>query len=262
MKQSCRLRIGLFACLALLPSVFAQQAAPPLNDLLHQLQDNLDQYRKLVPSFYCSEHVVCDANYAGSRMYRATDSIFRVVRNDSGKLIESREVKAINGTPVSRKHLEGPVTLGGVFAGGLATVSESGKACMHYSLEEEATGQPAKDLVILFRALPEAGNNPGCVLGEEGAGRVLIDPATLQVTKMELQAPHHALNTGEHGMWKISIAYAPVALGGKTFWMPATLNSTLVTERAKTPTVYTYFAHYDDYHKLEVTSRIVPDPTH
>jgi hypothetical protein len=241
-----------------------QPTSPTLDNILHQLQDNLDQYRKLVPSFYCSEHVVSDANYGGDRLYRATDSIFRVVRNDAEKLIESREVKAINGTPVTRQHLDGPVALGGVFAGGLATVSENGKACMHYAFQPDAPlqpdvpGHPGKYLVVHFSTLPEAQNVSACVLKGEGTGRVLIDPTTLQVTKMELQAPHHALNTGEHGLWKITIDYAPVALGGKTFWMPAILNSTLVTEAAQTPTVYTYFAHYYDYHKLEVTSRVVP----
>ena len=265
-RSRLRLHLVLCAHLAALPSVLAQQqTVSSLEDILQHLQDNLDQYRKLVPSFYCNEHVVSDANYAGERQYRATDSIFRVLRDDSGKLIESREVKAINGAPVSRKHLDGPVILGGVFTGGLATVSESGKACMHYALQQDVPVQPGapgylgKSLIIKFNALPDARNNPDCVLKEDGAGRVLIDPVTLQVTKMELQAPDHAMNTGEYGLWKIAIDYAPVSLGGKAFWMPSILNSTLVTEQATTPTVYTYFAHYYDYHKLEVTSRIVPN---
>jgi hypothetical protein len=250
----------LTLCLVFTALVVSAQQLPAstLADILHHLQDNLDQYQKFVPSFYCSEHVVSDANYGGERQYRATDSSFRVARGPAGRLIESREIKSINGTPVRGQHLDGPVTLGGVFTGGLVPVSESERACMHYTLQSNASAQADKFLVIHFNKLPEAENKQGCVLKEDGAGLVLVDPATMQVTKMELQAPHHTLNTGEHGLWKIVIDYAPTALAGKTFWMPTVLNSTLVTDDKKSPTIYSYFAHYYDYHKLEVTSRIVP----
>jgi hypothetical protein len=245
-------------------SVPAQQPIAPypatltLEDILHHLEANLHQYRKFVPNFYCSEHVVSSLTSPESRQYEATDSTFRVARSRSGELLESREINAVNGSPVSRKQLGGPAILLGVFNGGLATVSEGEKSCMHYDLQPMQPGHPEKPFVIHFSTLPEARQRPECILKDDGAGRVFVDPTSLQVTRMELQAPHHRIETGEIGVWKISVDYAPVVLAGQTFWMPKILNSTLITNGAHSLAVYSYLAHYYDYHKLEVTSRILP----
>jgi hypothetical protein len=75
---------------------------------------------------------------------------------------------------------------------------------------------------------------------------------------MELRAPNHTINPSEVGIWYISINYAPILLVGQTFWMPTTLTSTATPSGAQVPTVYSFSARYTDYHKLEVTSHIVP----
>jgi len=79
----------------------------------------------------------------------------------------------------------------------------------------------------LERFVPDTKHRSACVLKEEGSGRVFIDPTTAQVTRMELMAPHHAINYAEVGVWNISISYAPVSFVGQTFWMPATIISTV-----------------------------------
>jgi hypothetical protein len=75
---------------------------------------------------------------------------------------------------------------------------------------------------------------------------------------MELRVPNHVINPGEVGVWYISIDYAPILLVGQTFWMPTALTSTATASDVYTPTVYSFSARYTDYHKLEVTSHIVP----
>jgi hypothetical protein len=75
---------------------------------------------------------------------------------------------------------------------------------------------------------------------------------------MELMAPHHHINGTEVGTWYISIDYAPTVLAGQTLWMPTTITSTETPANVYTPTVYSFSATYTDYHKLEVTSHIVP----
>ena len=87
---------------------------------------------------------------------------------------------------------------------------------------------------------------------------MFVDPATMQVTRMELRAPSHRINPSEVGIWYISITYAPILLTGQTFWMPTALTSTASPSDAQVPAVYSFSARYTDYHKLEVTSRIVP----
>jgi hypothetical protein len=105
---------------------------------------------------------------------------------------------------------------------------------------------------------------------EDLSGRVQIDPVTMQVTHLEFTAPHHFIGTAEQptyyglrleanwivGQWDVTVEYAPVVLEGKRFWLPTKISdrmrSSLVVNR------WSYDATYSNYHKLEVTSRILP----
>jgi hypothetical protein len=236
------------------------QAAPPpsLAEILLRLEGNLNHYDKDVPNFFCNEHVVSSLSYAKKNQSTVTDSHFRVVRTSSGTLTESHEIQAVNGTPAKGEHVGGPTSVSGVFTGGLDTVSLSQNACMSYTLEPIDPGHPNQPYVIQFTSLPNTQRRPECVLREDGAGRVFVDPATMQVTRMELRAPNHVINPAEAGLWHISIDYAPVLLVGKTFWMPSTLTSTATPSGVYTPIVYSFSARYSDYHKLDVNSHIVP----
>jgi hypothetical protein len=57
----------------------------------------------------------------------------------------------------------------------------------------------------------------------------------------------------------ITVDYAPVIFGAQTFWMPS-LITLQATGAAGTfhQTVWSYRASYRNFHKLEVTSRILP----
>jgi hypothetical protein len=254
-----RLQIILFLNFIALPSALAQQApTPTLDEILLRLENNLNHYDKQVPNFFCNEHVVSSLTYERKHQSTVTDSVFRVTRSSSGTLIEEHEVKAVNGSPTNGERVGGPVSVGGVFSGGLDAVSLRQKACMSYTLQPIQPGHSYDSYVIQFATLPNTKRRTECVLKDEGSGRVFIDPATMQVTRMELMAPHHAINSAETGVWKISIDYAPVSLVGQTFWMPATITSTATPSEVYVPTVYSFSARYSDYHKLEVSSHIVP----
>jgi hypothetical protein len=250
--------ILLLPLIAALPSALAQQAATlTLDEILLRLEGNLSHYDKQVPNFFCNEHVVSSLTYGQKRQSTVTDSVFRVTRALSGTLAESREIKAVNGTPANVERVGGPVSLSGVFSGGLYAVSLRQKACMNYVLQPIQSGHSGEPYVIQFTTLPNTKLRSECVLKEEGSGRVFVDPATTQVTRMELMAPHHAINPGEAGVWNLSIDYAPVSFVGQTFWMPAMITSTATPSEFYVPTVYSFSARYSDYHKLEVTSHIV-----
>jgi hypothetical protein len=236
----------------------AQQAPPTLDEILLRLEGNLNHYDKQVPDFFCNEHVVSSLSYGQKHQSTVTDSVFRVARTSSGTLTESREIKAVNRTPAKGEHVGGPAILSGVFTGGLDAVSLSQKACMSYTLQPIEPGHSGEPYVIQFTTLPDAQRRSECVLREEGAGRVFIDPATAQVTRMELTVPNHTIIPGEVGTWYISINYAPILLVGQTFWMPTVLTSTATPSDVYAPTVYSFSARCSDYHKLEVTSHIVP----
>jgi hypothetical protein len=195
--------------------------------------------------------------YAKKLQSTVTDSVFRVVRTSSGTLTESHEIQAVNGTPAKGEQVRGPTIVSGVFTGSLDAVSLSQHACMSYTLQPIDPEHPNQPYVIQFTTLPNTQQRPECLLKEQGAGRVFVDSATMQITRMELRAPNHRINSVESGVWQISIDYAPVSFVGKTFWMPSTVTST-ATPSSYTPVVYSFSARYSDYHKLEVTSHIVP----
>ena len=57
----------------------------------------------------------------------------------------------------------------------------------------------------------------------------------------------------------LSIDYAPVVLGGETFWMPSAITMRNVSGSGTFHMmVWSYRATYRNYHLLEVTSRILP----
>jgi len=238
----------------------AQQVQPPsLDEILLRLDSNLHHYDAQVPNFFCNEHVTSVIVYGKNHQSTVTDSVFRLKRSTgpgkAGALAESREVKAINGTPAEGKNISGPSILSGVFSGGLNTVSLGQKSCMSYTLQPIKPGQP---YVVQFATLPGVLHASNCVLKEDGAGRVFIDPATMQVKRMELTVPRHAIVSAVTGVWHISIDYSPVQLGGQTFWMPASITSRVTPEDVRDPTIWWFNARYTDYHKLEVTFRILP----
>ena len=254
--------VALFVLCIPFPLAFGHQtAAPVLDEILDRLESNLQRYDKQVPNFFCDEHVVSLLVYGKHQQSTVTDSVFRLKRvsgdHEKEVLSESRELKAVNGTPTEGADVTGPAVLGGVFSGGLNAVSLSQKACMRYMLQPLKTERADEPYVVQFESLPGAKHRSGCVLNEEGSGRVFIDRASMQVKRMELTVPDHVIMPATVGVWRISIDYSPVLLGDKTFWMPATIIST-ATASQESRTVWSFDARYSNYHKLEVTSRIVP----
>ena len=248
--------------LAAFYSAFAQQAlSPTLDQILLRLNINLQRYDSQIPSFFCSEHVVSSVVYNRKREATVTDSVFRLKRSSrpgqAATLDESRDVKAINGISMQGEHIAGPSILSGAFSGGLDLVSLDQNACMSYTLQPIQPGETKEPYVVQFTTLPSGKRLPGCLLKEDGAGRVFIDPATMQVTRMEFTVPHHTILPGTVGVWKVLVKYSPVPLGGQTFWMPAAIVSTATSDFDDKLTVWSFNARYTGYHKLEVTSRIL-----
>jgi hypothetical protein len=252
-----------------IPLQAQQSKAPTRDEILQQLETNLDQYDARIPSLFCDEHIVSQVTPGQRDENTVTDSVFRLKRvvahDHSTSLDESREVKTVNGQPAKSQDLAGPSILSGVFEGALAVVSRSQTACMNYTLERPSKRDPAAPYVIRFASVITPQNSAKCLLQEEGKGRAFIDPASMQITRMELTTPHHTIIPGSAytsrimGEWLLAVDYAPVALGGQTFWLPAAITSRATSGSGTFhQIVWTYRATYRNFHKLEVTSRIVP----
>ena len=258
--------VALVGLVGVASAVGAQQAkTPTLDEILQRLEANLNHYDTALPNLFCDEHVDSRIEPDFGHDNAVIDSVFRLKRTEdsdhTASLVESREIKKVNGEPATPKRAKVPSLLSGVFEGGFAVVSMSQKACMKYTLERIHQGEP---YVIRFATALTAENKAGCLLQERGSGRVVIDPASMEITHLELTTPHHVINPGELfmppvvGKWVLEVDYARVVLDGDSFWMPSAISSRDVGKEGFRVTVWSFEAAYRNYHRLEVKSRILP----
>jgi hypothetical protein len=280
------------------PSGDTKAADDTLDSILAALEANVADYSHSVPSFLCKEHVVSEmepVSNAFGFLRTVTDSIFRVRRtidsDGQGHLDESRVVTAVDGRPppasvteetAELNPLNAPMSVFGIFSGGLNLVSTFGKACFRYKLHPARKGHPGDKIVIDFESLPVRERDSVCPYTEKISGRAFIQPSAMRVVRMEAKMLDHEMRPGLKETWDWTIDYAPVMLGGKSFWMPTDIHSKAVPNsgadtapssgggtgrrgggttinpgQMPLPT-YTLEAKYSDYHRLTVVSRIVP----
>jgi hypothetical protein len=263
------------------------QQSPNLDDILLRLKQNLDQYLTTLPSFFCNEHVVSQMRHELSvKSFRntVTDSIFRIKRTPSqdpmSTLVESRNDQRINGTPTEGEGVKGPSILSGAFTGGLAFVSIDQKACVGYNLNlidpDPKSNRNRVVYEVDFASLPKSERPSSCVISEDVVGSALIDSENMQIDRIELTVPRRIVVPASHnperaasevidGTWAVSVDYASVLLGDKPFWMPKAITS-ILTNSGSNPIIWSFTAQYNNYHKLEVTSHVLPFsgevPTH
>jgi hypothetical protein len=263
--------ILLIALLGLSSVLRAQQAkTPTLDEILSRVDWNLNKYDTRVPSLFCDEHLISTYVETGQRDQKTiTDSVFRLKRTrEPGHrttLVESREIQSVDGKPATSQDLDGPTLLSGAFEGGLAVVSLNQASCMNYELHGINKNRLTKPYIVLFSTVLTPENSSKCLLQEKSKGRVLIDPASMQITRLEIATPRHTIvDEGGHtsplvGKRDITVDYASVLLGGEIFWMPSTITMR-VTRGSGTfhMAIWSFRATYRNYHKLEVTSRILP----
>ncbi len=261
---------ALAAAFVLLPTGAYAQAYPiTLDDLLLRLEENLKYYDNHLPAFFCDEHAISRMTPGPPNRNTITDSTFRLKRLPNGdnteSLFESRDIKTVDGKPAQGETLTGPALLTGAFSGGPAIISQRQSACMQFALRPIHLDQPRNPYIVEYATAPASQRPANCVLQEDGTGRGYIDSDTMQITRVEFTAPAHLIvpagkdakgrpTPGLTGVWNVTIDYASVVLGGQTFQVPSTIVGVLTASR----TTWTFEAHYSNFHKLEVTSRILP----
>jgi len=236
---------------------------PTLNEILERLQANLNHNDAHLPSLFCNEHVVSSRMEPGlPDESTITDSVFLLKRtrepDHTTTLAETREIKTVDGKPATAQHMEGPTLLSGAFEGGLAVVSLNQTACMAYTLQRINRNGPSKPYIVRFASVLAPRNSADCLLREESKGRAFVDPASMQVTHLEITTPRHTITFGVIGKRKLAVDYAPVLLGGETFWLPTVITMRTTSGFGFHRIVWSLRATYRNYHRLEVTSRILP----
>lgn len=260
--------ISLIAFLGLSSALCAQRTQPPtLEEILQRLEAN--HYDASVPSFFCDEHVISQMEPGPSNQDTVTDSIFRLKhtanRDQTTALVESREIRKVNGKPATSQNMDGPTLLDGAFEGGLAFVSLDQQVCMNYTLQRIHRKHPSEPYIVRFATALTPQNSANCILRESSKGRVFIDPSSMQITRLELTTPHHIIIpktrylSAVAGERTLAVDYAPVRLGGETFWMPSRITMRNINgAHTFHPTIWSFEASYSNYHKLEVTSHVLP----
>ena len=250
----------LFAA-ALAGSSAAQQAQSlSVAQILARLQNNVSSYLSTVPSFFCDEHVDSAVEQAGydGKTFTAADSIFRIRRAGEGnetRLVESREIKAVNHKQPKSDNITGPAIFRGAFTNGVRIVSPEFASC--YSFDRVADEKVGGAMAIVLSFSPPTESLLQRICPEIRQGNVFIDPATFHLLRIEARIPDHEITPGVFGLWTWSIDYAPVVLDGRTFWMPKTIESEAIPKDRRM--AWSFVAHYRNYHKLEVTSHIITD---
>jgi hypothetical protein len=269
MISGMRLRVlGVCALMGISLGMGAQQKAPTLGEVLQRLEANLNRYDAGVPSFFCEEHVVSSRSVPHERDDRSeTDSVFRLKRtaqaDGTTALVESREIKRVNGRVPASESVPVPTLLTGIFEGGLAVVSVGQTSCMNYKLERRKS---PGEFVVSFTTVLTPSNTADCFLQEKSKGRVVVDAASMQVKRLEIDTPRHVIDPGseyseaEVGRRELTVDYAPVLLGSETFWMPSAIGMRTTSGSSFDVTVWLFQATYRNYHRLEVKSRILDGP--
>lgn len=270
---NCRL-LPLCAVTAFLLSrstfLSAQNAPLDIDAVVRRLQANLDRYDSSIPSLLADEqidsiqHQLRGRGSSANSFETIAESVFRLKRQidpatNTYSLNESRDVNIIDGKPAMGRHIDAPAMIFGAFSGGLAFVSQDERGCMQYQLEKIRPGKP---IVVHYQTASAIPHPDDCILAERSSGRVWIDPASMQIVRIEVDVPRHlvtpVLSDGRKVLptmthWHIEVAYRPVALNNHTFWLPVTISS--ICSNAKVE--WSFRAAYHNYHLLEVNSRIV-----
>lgn len=251
------------------PAILSAQQSNPksskptdltLDAILIRLQNNLTIYRASVPDFFCDEHVVSNMSLQ-NQPYRhtATDSVFRLKRSVTGKslnqFIESREIKTVDKKPAKKQGLSGPAILAGAFSNALEVVSIELSHCYDYRLLPHQHLHRHPVLVIDYALKASTVDDQTCPGPEMQSGRAFIDPQTMEVVRLEQRMPHHEIVPGVYGPWIWSIDYARAIFNDNPFWMPKAITSIATAKTSE----WSFVATYSNYHKLTVTSRILPD---
>ncbi len=254
------LLFGWSACMA------AQQPAPMLSPTLDQVltgvHGNFLTYLATVPNLFADEHVAASAH--GNLMQTrggTTDSIFRMRRQTTKdnkiELIESREAKGKQpGAAGSEQKLDEPSIATGLFSYGALDWSPDLKRCYDYRLEEKPQQLRNTAVVVVDYALrKQIEANANCPVREPVSGQAFVNPATMQIMRVEQKRPRHEVYPKLIGEWNWTVDYGLVDLDGKPFWLPQKISSLSIIPRGE----WSFAATYTNYHLLTVHSTILPD---
>ena len=232
------------------------QTVPSANDVLAQVRTNVDAYMATLPDLFCEERYLSQRfNDGHQQETQTTVSTFRVRRlsgpPDPKHSRESRLVREVDGAPAHGDRIKGPYTLDGGFDRALELFTAA-RDCFTFALAPSA--DPAQ-IHLTFAAKPSL--PASCPAADAGrTGEATLDAASKQVLALRQTMPHPQGGGDSWTPLRFTITFAPVSLGSRTFYTPQTIQTKL--DRRGSSEYMQSIAQYSNYHKLEVTSTVLP----
>lgn len=236
--------------------------------VLARVRANVAAYSTSLPNFICDESI--DSRRTGGGKLKdemKIESSFSIVRQADG--ISFREIRVknlVNGSKPRNQKISPPY----FFSGGIGNLIQLvDDKCAHFAFAPVA--HPAGDAPVVITdthgpASPDMPVYCARLRKHNYRAQIVIDPRTFQVLHIESSEQDVSFGLASHlpfvpvpsaqNTLTVSVDYASIALGGKTFRLPQTVTST-VTDRKK-PLTLEYAAHYSNYHRFATTSTILP----
>jgi hypothetical protein len=260
--------IALVLLLATLPCS-AQQPALTVDAVLAHVRDNVSEFKKFIPAFVADEAVLSQRFQSGAITdHMNLESSLQIQRTSpDGPTHEATQIRLVNGVPPKDPNkVELPYNFHGGFAN---VVSFADSKCDDFRLAE-APG--ASTIVVLATPKPAAPDRPASCGSESHIVKAVIDPQTFQILRLEqttqdavLKLPMAArlpfmesFPESRNNVFSWTVDYAPVELGGKTYWLAKTVTSDFQDKKEKKPVHLHYEARYTNYHRFTSTSTILP----
>lgn len=271
LRHSYRATLSLLLLLAVTPCR-AQQTVLNVDAALARVRENIAEFKKSVPGFVSDESMLSQRFVNNKLKWEVkTESSFEVKRRGTGEMHETRTIKLawVDGKADKSKKVELPYIYIGGFADALGFVDSK---CLSYSLGE--TPGADNTLVILGTPKPASNDRPAeCSYSPNFSMKAFVDPQSFQILRLETthqdtvvnregimtHLPFVAYVTSGDNVSTFVAEYAPVELGGKSYWLPKTVTQEFKDkDDRKNPVHLHYEAHYANYHKFAVSSTILP----
>ncbi len=213
-----------------------------------------------LPDLFCDERFTSkrfsDGHQADSH---TTVSTFRVLHGaggrQAGKSLESRVVREVDGAAAHGDRIKGAYTLMGGFDAALLVLTGDPERC--FAFREMVSGAASDGSEVRVGFAGRAPLPAGCPAADVGrTGEILIDAGTKEVLQIRQTLPHPPGGGEMWGPLVWTVTFRPVRLGERTFYAPASVRSELF--RKGSSEYLQSVAEYSNYHRVEVSSRIVP----
>ncbi|MHB8302121.1 MAG: hypothetical protein ACYDC6_04675 [Acidobacteriaceae bacterium] len=259
----------------------APAPSPTIQQIMPRVQSNLAALKASLPDIFCTEKVD-SRRLHGGKLKSASDetdvtSTFSIQRAKSStntksmSFTEDRKILTVNGKPFDKKKAALPFSFVGGFINGLiGTFDVAADACNSYTHAGEQVLNDASTLLIEIKP-KDVHDQPGSNCSGNWRGRdtsstirVWVDAQSMQVVRYEWRAtnlrftwhgmPIPSMFIPKHNIIAQTTDYSKVDLGGKSFWLPSTVKSTI--EFPGKPLGFLYAAQYGDYHRYGTTAKL------